>query len=50
MKDKLKQLFCKHNFEWCEKVEEFHCISGQTQYLVCRKCGKVKDTVFIKYD
>ena len=50
MINKLKQLFCRHNFEWCEKVEKYLCISGQTQYLVCRKCGKVKDARFIRYD
>ena len=33
-------------------VEEkmMHCISGETQYLVCLKCGKVKDTRFVEYE
>lgn len=35
-----KRLFCKHEFTWCVKNEMFHCISGETQYLVCLKCGK----------
>jgi hypothetical protein len=38
-----KRLFCKHEFTWCVKNEMFHCISGETQYLVCLKCGKVQD-------
>lgn len=45
-----KRLFCKHEFTWCVKNEMFHCISGETQYLVCLKCGKVKDTRFVKFD
>ena len=45
-----KRLFCKHEFTWCVKNEMFHCISGETQYLVCLKCGKVKDTRYIKFD
>ena len=45
-----KRLFCKHEFTWCVKNEMFQCISGETQYLVCLKCGKVKDTRFVKYD
>lgn len=45
-----KRLFCKHEFTWCVKNEMFHCISGETQYLVCLKCGKVKDTRFVKYE
>lgn len=45
-----KRLFCKHEFTWCVKNEMFHCISGETRYLVCLKCGKVKDTRYIKFD
>ena len=45
-----KRLFCKHEFTWCVKNDMFQCISGETQYLVCLKCGKVKDTRFVKYD
>ena len=50
IKQFFKRLFCKHEFSWCRKVEKFHCISGETQYLVCQKCGKIKDTRFIRYD
>ena len=50
IKQFFKGLFCKHEFSWCRKVEKFHCISGETQYLVCQKCGKIKDTRFIRYD
>lgn len=33
-----KRLFCKHEFTWCVKNE------------MCLKCGKVKDTRYIKFD
>lgn len=51
-----KQLFCKHDFAWCRKVHPgkvlatFSGISGETHYLVCQKCEKIKDTMFVKYD
>lgn len=50
-----KQLFCKHEYEWCRKVAPagkilFQNIDGETHYLVCQKCGKVKDTMFVKDD
>jgi len=44
------QIFCKHNYEWCAKRSLYHSISGETQYLACRKCGKIKDERFIRYD
>lgn len=50
MRDLLKKLFCKHNYNWCRKIEKYSCISGETHYLVCDKCGKIKDTRFISYD
>lgn len=51
----LKQLFCKHEYEWCKKVAPtgkitFSNLGGETHYLVCQKCGKVKDTMFVKND
>lgn len=45
-----KQLFCKHDYAWCKKLEPYHIISGETQYYVCMKCKKVKDKRFIRYD
>lgn len=44
------RLFCKHKYIWCRKIEPYHCISGERLYFVCQKCGKIKDTRFIKYD
>lgn len=45
-----KRLFCKHEFTWCVKNEMFHSLRGETQYFVCLKCGKVKDTRFVEFD
>ena len=39
-----------YELTWCVKNEMFHCISGETQYLVCLKCGKVKDTRFVEFE
>lgn len=44
-----KQLFCKHECEWCRKLEKFSCISGERQYYICKKCGKITDSRFIEY-
>lgn len=46
----IKQLFCKHEYRWCTRSELFFNLSGETRYLVCKKCGKIKDSMFIKYD
>ena len=56
IKDFFKQLFCKHEYVWCRKVHhgkilmKFQGISGDTHYLVCQKCGKIKDIMFVKDD
>lgn len=46
----IKQLFCKHEYEWCRKIEPFYNLSGERVYYVCKKCGKVKDERFIRYE
>lgn len=45
-----KRLFCKHEFSWCRRITLFQSISGETHYLVCQKCGKIKDTKFYMYE
>ena len=45
-----KQLFCKHDFEWCKSGNKFFSLNGERHYLVCRKCGKIERSVFVKYD
>lgn len=49
---KLKQLFCKHEYsEYLKNSNSpFHCISGETVYIVCKKCGKVKRSYFREYE
>lgn len=49
---KLKQLFCKHEYsEYLKNSNSpFHCIRGETVYIVCKKCGKVKRSYFREYE
>lgn len=47
---KLRRLFCKHEFGEFVKNEPFHCISGETIYIVCKKCGKIKGSYFKEYE
>lgn len=47
---KIKQMLCKHEYVEMIKNSKFQCISGETVYLVCSKCGKVKGSYFKKYD
>ena len=44
----LKQTFCKHEYQEMKKVDtsKYMCISGEEIYIVCKKCGKVKDSYF----
>lgn len=46
-KCKLSQLFCRHDGEWCRLHTTFSILSGEIQYKVCCKCGKVLDKRFI---
>lgn len=38
-----RRLFCKHDYEFCRKVEKYAALNGEWVYRVCRKCGKVKN-------
>lgn len=40
-KPKILQLFCKHDYGWFIAESSTFNISGQTQYKICKKCGKV---------
>ena len=44
IKTKLKQLLCRHREKtWMEKQTMFFSLSGDTHYLICKKCGKELD-------
>lgn len=48
----IRQFFCRHRkATWCIKTPVsntvFFNLSGEQQYLVCDKCGKVLDTRFM---
>lgn len=52
MIEKIKQFFCKHQYSWYVEAPKsgFRNISGETRYLVCDKCGKVKSSYFAEYE
>lgn len=51
MIEKIKQLFCKHKYvEMVEVPKGFQCISGERIFIVCEKCGKIKDSYFREYE
>lgn len=43
----LLQLFCKHDYNWYRAQTMYFNLSGETQYKVCAKCGKLGDTRFV---
>ena len=47
---RIKQHFCKHDFEICRKVEPFHNLRGEQLYQVCKKCEKVEPYIFLEYE
>ncbi len=46
-KPKILQLFCKHDYGWYRAQTLYHVLSGETQYKVCKKCGKVGGKRFV---
>jgi hypothetical protein len=44
---KIRQMFCKHDYELCRKVQPFHNLSGEQLYKRCTKCGKVIKDRFV---
>lgn len=49
LKNKIKQVFCKHDYVWVECIKSQDNKLGQASYRVCRKCGKLIQKVFIPY-
>lgn len=50
MSDFIKKILCKHEYKWCRKSEDYYSLNGEYHYLVCSKCGKVKDKMWVKFD
>lgn len=46
----IKKIFCNHDDELVEKVEEYSCIRGTQTYLRCKKCGRIKKHIFVEYE
>lgn len=48
MKEKIRQLFCRHKeFEYCTKIQPFHHLQGERVYKRCVKCGKIIGSEFL---
>ena len=51
MLKKLKQLFCKHEYDICRDVSSPFCsLRGERLYQVCRKCSKVMKYIYVEYE
>lgn len=44
----IRQLFCKHNYQWYRAQGLFFNLSGERQYKICSKCGKRAGSRFIR--
>lgn len=47
---KIKQLFCKHEWEIVRKVEMFAPLNGEQSYKYCKTCGKITKYIFRRYE
>lgn len=47
---KIKQLFCKHEYQICRRTGGYQSLRGEQLYKVCCKCGKVKKYIFREYE
>lgn len=47
---KIKQLFCKHDYEVVRKVSTFHSLNGEQLYQCCKKCEKVIPYIYREYE
>lgn len=45
--DKLKQLFCKHEWEYVKKINKFQNLQGDMIYKRCCRCGKIVEYKFM---
>lgn len=50
MLKRIKQFFCKHDYEICRKVEEFHSLNGEQLYKRCKKCEKVIPYIYRQFE
>ena len=47
---KIKQLFCKHDYEVVRKVSTFHSLNGEQLYQRCKKCEQVIPYIYREYE
>lgn len=46
----IKELFCKHEVEYCTKQQPFFHLQGGTVYKRCKKCGKILGEEFLTHE
>ena len=44
-----KRLFCKHEYQWYHDTSSF-LLNGETQFRICKKCGKFGCSIFAEYE
>ena len=47
-KPKFLQIFCKHKYNWFRLQTKYFNLSGETQYKICEKCGKIAKKRFVR--
>ncbi|MGL4874746.1 MAG: hypothetical protein ACRC30_08875 [Clostridium sp.] len=48
MANKVKQIFCRHIYR--EYLESTDDVSGRVKVVMCKKCKKIKEKYFEKYE
>lgn len=46
----LKRIFCKHDDEIVREVKQYYCLRGDQTYLRCKKCGRIKEWIFMEHE
>ena len=46
----VKRIFCKHDDEIVRKIKPFYNLRGEQTYKRCKKCGRIKEHIFMEYE
>lgn len=49
-KNKLRRLFCKHDYKWFKQVTSLQSLRGETRIQLCTKCGKEKSRYLAEFE
>ncbi len=51
MLKRIKQLFCKHEYEICtNSLHRYYSLKGVQLYRVCKKCGRIEKYIYLEYE